>query len=260
MVALYPILSLLVVFAVSLLVVRVGSVGLRMTGLSPDVSSFQAASAFSGAGFTTSEAERAVATPERRAIVKALIRLGSVGLVSVIASLVLSFTNSPGAANLRSLAYIIGGVLALVLLARSRWLNRLVTPLIERALSLTTGLEVRDYTRMLGLQRDYGVARVDVAEESWLANETPASVELGEEGVLLLGIEREDDYVGAPDGDTEVLPGDTVVLYGREDRIGELAGRAAGDEAAHEDAVAEHDGVLAAQERRLAGDGGAEES
>lgn len=252
MVALYPVLSLLVIFAVSVLIVRIGSVALRMTGLTPDVASFQAASAFSGAGFTTEEAEYAVSTPERRAVVKALIRLGSVGLVSVIVSLVLSFTNS-GGQQFRSLVYVLGGVTVIVLLARSRWLNRVLTPFIERALASTTTLDVRDYTKVLGLRREYRIAEIDVAEERWLANQTPRAIDLGAEGVLLLGIQRDGTYIGAPDADTEIRPGDTVILYGKEDRLRELAGRDESDRAAHEDAVEEHEEVLDTQERLVEG-------
>lgn len=249
MVAVSPILSLLVIFALSLLVVRVGSVALRMTGLSPDVASFQATSAFSGAGYTTEEAERTVSTPGRRAVVKALIRLGSIGLLGAISSLVLSFTGT--GANARTLAYILGGAGLLILLARSRWFNRLVTPLIERALSRATDLEVRDYARLLGLQREYRVAEVDVGSGDWLADETLAELDLPSEGVLLLGIERDDMYVGAPGPETAVQPGDTVILYGREDRLRELSERETSDVRAREDAVAEQEEILEEQDRRI---------
>ncbi|WP_435174429.1 TrkA C-terminal domain-containing protein [Halorussus sp. AFM4] len=244
MVNLYPILSLLVIFAVSLVVIRVGSVALRMTGLSPDVASFQATSAFSGAGYTTEEAERTVETPGRRKVVKALIRLGSLGLISAVSSLVLSFTGT-GVDRFRSLALVVGGVGGVILLARSRWLNRLATPLIERALEHTTDLDLRDYTRVLGLQREYRVAEVDVGDGDWLANETLADLDLPAEGVLVLGVRRDDTYVGAPRPDFEVRPGDVVVVYGREDRLRELAGREAGDDRARADAVADHERVQA---------------
>lgn len=243
MVATYPVLSLLVIFALSLLVVRIGSVALQMTGLSPDVASFQSASAFSGAGYTTEEAEQVVATPSRRAVVKALIRLGSVGLVSVIASLVLSFTDG-GEENLLNLSYIVGGVVLLVLLARSRWFNRLVTPAIRWSLRRTTDLDVKDYTKVLGLQREYRIAEIDVDPGDWLANATPEGLGLGDEGVLILGIVRGDTYIGAPGSDTRIEPGDTVVLYGKENRLQELAGREAGDDRAHANAVEEHERVL----------------
>lgn len=250
MVNLYPILSLLVIFAVSLVVIRVGSVALRMTGLSPDVASFQATSAFSGAGYTTEEAEKAVETPGRRKVVKALIRLGSLGLISAVSSLVLSFTGT-GTDRLGSLALVVGGVVGLVLLARSRWLNRLATPLIERALEQTTDLALRDYTRVLGLQREYRVAEIDVGAADWLANETLADLDLPAEGVLVLGVRRDDAYVGAPRPDFEIRPGDVVVMYGKEGRLQELAGRAAGDARARAEAVADHEQVLADQAGRV---------
>lgn len=41
---------LLVAIAISMLVVRIGAIALQMTGLSADVASFQAQSAFSGVG------------------------------------------------------------------------------------------------------------------------------------------------------------------------------------------------------------------
>ena len=149
MVATYPVLSLLLIFALSLLIVRIGSVALRMTGLSPEIASFQAASAFSGAGYTTEEAEQTVSTPERRKVIKALIRLGSIGLVSVIASLVLSFPTDGD--SLLSLVSILVGAGLIILVANSNWLNRVITPLIERSLSRTTDLQLRDYTQVLRL-------------------------------------------------------------------------------------------------------------
>ncbi|WP_254544612.1 TrkA C-terminal domain-containing protein [Halomarina pelagica] len=250
MVPTQPIISLLVIFALSLLIVRIGSIALRMTGLSPDVASFQSTSAFSGAGYTTEEAEQTVATSERRKIIKALIRLGSVGLVSVIASLVLSFTDSQGGNGL-NLVYILTGVVLLVLAARSEWLNRLLTPLIEWSLERTTDLELRDYTEMLGLQREYRVAEIDVEEDDWLANTTPDECDLSDEGILLLGIQRNGSYVGAPGSDTEIKPGDSVLLYGKEDRLQELSERNASDVQSHKDAVEEHEEELETEDRLI---------
>jgi len=49
--------STLIVFTVSLLVIRVATVGLTMTGISKDPAHFQALSAFTGSGFTTQESK-----------------------------------------------------------------------------------------------------------------------------------------------------------------------------------------------------------
>lgn len=249
MVSVYPILSLLIVFGLSLLVIRTGSVALRMTGISPDVASFQSLSAFSGAGYTTDEAELVASHPQRRGIVVQLMRLGNVGLVGSVASLVLSFTNGQGGQTL-NLVYVLGGVGLLVLLARSRWFNRLVTPIIERSLDRTTDLEIRDYTRVLGLQEDYGVAEIEIEAGSWLTGGSLRELDLFSEGVLVLAIEREDGtYVGAPRPETEIHPGDTVVIYGEEHRLRELSARKSGDTEARERAVEAHEATLDAQER-----------
>lgn len=248
MVATNQILSVFIIFALALLVIRVGAIALRMTGLSPDVATFQAASAFSGAGYTTEEAEFTVSEPSRRTTVIWLIRLGSVGVVSALASLLLSFVNAEGE-NILTLIYVIGGVVGIILLARSQLLNRALTPVIERTLDHTTDLAIQDYTQVLGLQSEYRVAEVEITEDEWLANDTARELNLSNEGVILLGIERNGDYIGAPGPDTEIQPGDTVTLYGKEDRLHELADRDEGDVEAHKEARDDHENILSEQER-----------
>ena len=61
-------LTLLVVIGVSLLITRIATLALAATGLSTESAKFQARSAFSGAGFTTHEAENVVGHPVRRRI------------------------------------------------------------------------------------------------------------------------------------------------------------------------------------------------
>lgn len=230
-------LSLFVVVSLSLLVVRIGTVAFTMTGLSKDIASFQALSAFSGAGYTTEEAEEAAAYPSRRVILKMLIRLGSVGLVTTIATLVLSFTDP--VARLDRLMLLIGFLLVLLGLSRSQWFNSLLTPLIKWGLRKTATFELRDYTGLLHLHRGYRVADITVSPGDWMANERIADLELrSHEGVVVLGIRRADGtYVGAPSGDHVIKPGDTLVTYGKEDRLQEIAERAERDDEAHERAT-----------------------
>lgn len=45
--------SLLIIVALPIIVVRIGAIALELTSLSSEIASFQAQSAFSGAGFTT---------------------------------------------------------------------------------------------------------------------------------------------------------------------------------------------------------------
>lgn len=246
----YALLALLVVAGVSMLAVRVGAVALEMTGLSGEVAAFQARSAFTGVGFTTEEAETAVSYPTRRRVVEALMLAGNVGTVSAISSLVLSFVGGSGNARVR-LVLLVGASAAMFAVSRSRWFDRAVTPVIEGALSRHAEFELRDYTSLLRIHRDYRVADVTVGEDDWLASATLEDLDLPAEGVVVLGIRRSDGtYVGAPPGHERVTPGDTLVAYGREERLRELADRAAGDESAREDAEAAHERTLAVERRR----------
>lgn len=87
------IFSLLVVLILSLLITRIATVALTLTGLSRESARFQARSAFTGVGFATHEAENVVNHPVRRRILMLLMLLGNAGIVTVIASMILAFVN-----------------------------------------------------------------------------------------------------------------------------------------------------------------------
>jgi len=83
------------VFAV-LLAARIGAFALELTGMEPETAKFQALSAFTGTGFTTSEAERVVRNRSRRRIITILILVGAAGLVTVIGTMAATFVDATG--------------------------------------------------------------------------------------------------------------------------------------------------------------------
>lgn len=249
--------SLLLVVALSMLVIRIGTVALSMTGLSEEVARFQSLSAFSGTGFTTDEAETVVKDPARRRVATLLIRLGAIGVVSSIATLLLSFVGA-GAATPDRLLILGLGVLALLALARSRAFHRMLTPIIERLLARYATLELRDYADLLHLRGDYRIVEVDIQEHTWLADRAIGELDLAGEGVLILGVKRSGgDYVGAPPADLRLRPADLLVLYGRKHRLHELATRAPGDQVAQREARAEHARDRGEQRKQLEQEGAA---
>ena len=84
------VITLLTVLTLSVIVTRIATVALLHTGLSREAAQFQARSAFTGVGFTTTEAESVVNHPVRRRVVMLLMLVGNAGIVSVIASLLLT--------------------------------------------------------------------------------------------------------------------------------------------------------------------------
>lgn len=225
MVAFGALITLFLAVAISLFTIRVGTVALTMTGLDPDVASFQALSAFSGVGFTTTEAEDILADPARRKVVRYLMLAGGFGIITTISSIVLAFTESRAVTGV-GVIYMAGGVGAIILFSRSRWFNRLLTPIIRRQLSRSTTLELRDYTRLLRIRGGYRVAELIVESDHELSGETLGELVAEREGVLVLGIDRRSgEYIGTPGPEVRIQPGDTVYVYGRTDRLRALAER-----------------------------------
>lgn len=219
-------ISLFGIVLASLLVTRVASVMLTLTGLSAQSARFQARSAFSGAGFTTAESEAVVNHPVRRRIIMSLMLLGNAGIVSGVAAFLLTFADSSlGLATLQILAICVF-LIALIRVAQSAAFDRLLTRIIERALRRFTDLEVRDYAGLLRLTDDWIIAELLVEEGDWLCDNSIEELELTSEGVLVLGIERADDrYVGAPKGTARFHVGDVALLYGLRDTIERIDAR-----------------------------------
>lgn len=217
MIALFGLFTIIIL---SIVVVRIGATALELTGLSPEIATFQAQSAFSGVGFTTAESESIVTHPVRRRIIRVLFLLGSAGFTTSIAAFILTFVGQPGKnIAVRALVLLIG-LLLIVLFAKSRTIYNLMRKIIKWALEKITALHLYDYSEILGLGEGYMISRFTVKEDSWLANKRLKELSLDLEDVLVLSIYRRDNgvrFIGAPHGDTLIKPGDEVVCYGRRD-------------------------------------------
>ena len=226
------VLSLVVIVTLGLLITRIATVALTMTGMSLEHARFQARSAFTGTGFTTSEAEAVVSHPARRRIVMALMLVSGAGAVTVIGTLILSFAAVDStSAGLQRAAVIILSLIGLLLLFRSRPVDRVLRRVIERILRRVTDFDVRDYAALLHLRGQWRVAQIPVEADDWIASSPLGELRLPDEGVAVLGVERaEGTWIGAPSEDLHLQVGDVVVLYGRQTMLEDIAARAHGDE------------------------------
>lgn len=226
------VVTLLIIIALGLLVTRVATVALTMTGMSLDHARFQARSAFTGTGFTTSEAEAIVSHPARRRIVMTLMLLSGAGAVSVLGTLIIGFAGVDSTATgFQRAGIILVGLVALLWVAKSPPVDRFLRRVIERVLRRLTDLEVRDYAALLHLRGQWGVAQLPVAEDDWVASRPLGELRLPEEGITVLGVETVDGtWVGVPGQDLHLRVGDVVVLYGRRPMLEDLAARVHGEE------------------------------
>ncbi len=239
------IVTLIVTFAFSMLITRIASVALTLTGLSQEVARFQARSAFSGVGFTTSESESVINHPVRRKIIGSLMLWGNLGIAAMVASTISSFATMPATSSaLISRLFVLTGGLSFVwVLGSSRIIDRGLSRIIEWSLLRWTKLDVRDYVSLLHLSEGYVVLELQLKRGDWVVDKSLMDSRLSLEGVLVLGIQRANGvYIGSPNGTTYLRKGDVLSIYGPIERLEELDLRrndSSGDRA-HRIAVAVH--------------------
>lgn len=248
-------ISLIVIFTLSVLITKIASEMLVHTGLSREAARFQARSAFTGVGYTTDEAENIVNHPVRRRIVMSLMLIGNVGVISAVASLILTFIDSQEGqpSNYIRVIIILGSMMLLWSLSKSKWIEAILVQIINKALKKFTKLNVKDYVELLNLTNEYEITVLTIHEDDWMENKKLKELKLRQEGVNLIGIQRKDGtYIGTPDGNTKIKKGDQLILYGRESTLKNLERRKQNTvgEQEHEKAVYEQEMEKAKQEKQ----------
>ena len=245
-------ITLFLVVALSALITKVATIALMHTGLSTQSARFQARSAYTGAGFTTSESENIMNHPVRRKIIFNLMLIGNAGIVTVMSSLILTFVLPDTlASKLYGLIIVIVGVSLVYWAIKSEWVDRALSKMINKMLKKYTDLEVQDYAAVLHLKDHYRISEKKIGKDNWIANKTLRELSLRNEGITILGIDRlGHDYIGNPTGSFELLPDDLITIYGKEDRIKNLYERKKnyGAEMQHEKFVEKENKSIADQE------------
>jgi hypothetical protein len=203
------------VILVSAVIVKVGTVALRMTGLDQRKASFQALSAFTTCGWTTREAELLMIHDQRRRIIMILMVLGHAGFASGIATLILSVGERGATEVVARLAILGAAIIVIYVLAHWRGLDRRLTAEIEKRLRQTTELRVASVEEVLLLEEGYGVVEVYVTEQSNIAHKSIGELRLRDRGMVVLAVDRATHIIPAPHAGTKLLPGDRLICYGK---------------------------------------------
>lgn len=248
------ILTLIFVIAISMLVTKIATIALIHTGMTRDRARFQARSAFTGAGFTTSESEVVVKHPMRRQIIMALILLGNAGIVTAVSSLILGFVGGNSSENyILNFSLLFLGVSLLYLATRSRRLDSLLEKIITRFLESHTKIRPRNFETLMTVMEDFEVTEISTEDNEWLSGSSLKDLKLIDEGLLVLGIIRDNLYIGVPRGRYEIEEDDKLVVYGKADQIADLCGRNGKREAQrkHETSVEEHEEEMEEQDKKV---------
>lgn len=208
-------LSLFVLLSLSVFVVRLAAVTLRLTGLAESTARFQALSAFSGTGFTTSEAESIVNYPIRRRVISLLMVIGNMGFVTVLATLVASFVRTDGemSAVAVQVTWLLVGMALLWFLMLNKTADRIICSWIGRFLKRKTFLGQRSFHRLLQIADGYSICEHTV-DLTWI-NGSGDLTELNLEDfpLTILGVRSSNGELLINNTEA-VKAGDVLVLFG----------------------------------------------
>ncbi len=209
-------LSIAFLLTFSVIVVRISSVAMRLTGISDNVARFQCISAFTGAGFTTNESEMIVNYPVRRRILVLLMIIGNLGIASFAATLIVSFVAKepqPGTYLWQAMLLLIT-IVAIITLMSNKTLDRVLCGTISTILTRYTSLAKRRYHRILQLDNE-----INISEHLYTDPHPRQFLELSQTDhpLRLLAIRcGETREFHQSDNEGFVKPGDIMICYGDE--------------------------------------------
>ena len=219
----YAVTTFLVVAVITVAFTKLATGALIATGMPPQLAAFQARSAFSGAGFTTTEAENVVNQPVRRKIIGTTMLVGSLGTPTLVVSVLVGLiAPGPGSTTERALVSLSGLfliVMAFVNKPVQSWLSGVGHRYIQRHLLPALGTERQE---LLVLSDDFAIQSVRLSapvEQArslrGLAHALP--------GATVLAVRKGTQFIGEPPADIDLREGDELILYGRRDETGVTA-------------------------------------
>jgi len=210
----YAIATFFVVGVISVAFTKLAAGALIATGVPPESAAFQARSAFSGAGFTTNEAENVVNHRVRRRIIGTTMFVGSLGTPTLVLTVLVGFiAPGPGSTTERALVTISGVLLILIAVLNrpvQRRLERVGHRYVHRRLIPALSSNRLD---LLTLSGEYAVQAVKLEATPEESVRSLRGLAAAFPDVTILGVRRGKTYFGAPPVDIRLLAGDELVIY-----------------------------------------------
>jgi len=208
------VMPLIIIIVVFFFIVRVATIVLKLTGMDERTARFQAISAFTGTGFTTKEAETILEDQTRIKTVIVLMVLGKIGIVSVIASLFVSFGKDNLHDDLWKAGIALASIFVLYKLTTLKRFSRTLNKFIEKSIVAGGIIKQRTLEELFDLPKGYGLAQLTITENSSEDGRTLAQAGFSKKDILVLSIERKNKLLSFPHAQDTIKSGDKLLCYG----------------------------------------------
>ena len=217
------VMPLIIIVVIFFFVVRVATVVLKLTGMEEGTARFQAISAFTGTGFTTSAAETILEDRVRKKTVIVLMVLGKVGIISVIAGLFLSFGKDDLTAELWKAMILLVFFAVLYKITTLKGFSRALNSFIEKRIVARGIIRQKTLEELFHLPKGYGLAQLTITGGRQEVFSTLAEAGFIKKDILVLSIERKEQLIAFPHAGDVIKKGDKLLCYGLIENIKEYA-------------------------------------
>lgn len=201
-----------------LLIIEIITVLFKLTGLSEEKARFQVISLLTGSGFTTREAELITQHPSRRKLAQLLMVLGYLGFVTGISFLVDMIKHSM---SIKNLSVLVCFFIIIWLFLREKVFLQFLDNFLEK-LILKKYSKFKSPNKMYKLitrAKGYGIYNIIIDENSGLVGVPLKDCNLKPHNMIILNIDKGNQFIGFPKRDYVLEKGDNILLYGKVDEI-----------------------------------------
>jgi hypothetical protein len=211
----YAVATFLVVAVITLAFTQIAAGALIATGMPREIAAFQARSAFSGAGFTTTEAENVVNHPTRRRIIATSMFVGNLGTPTLIVSVLVGFLGpGPGSTTERTMVTFAGLLFAVMLVANRPVQRRLEAIGQHVANSRLIPTLERGYDELLALGDGYVIGAIRLVDEPGSTYRSLRGLDAALPDMRVLGVRQGERFIGSSPADLQLHRGDELIVYG----------------------------------------------
>lgn len=201
-----------------LMIIEIVTVLFMLTGLSEEKARFQVISLLTGSGFTTKESELITQHPTRRKLAQFLMVLGYVGFLTETSFLVNLIRSS---ITLQSILTMLIFFFVIWLIVKNKILLSSLDGLIEKIV-LSTSTHKKSPGRMYKLitrAKGYGIYNIVLSEDSPLIGVSLKDSNLKPNGIIILNIDKGNEFIGFARRNYVLEPGDNILLYGKIEQV-----------------------------------------
>jgi hypothetical protein len=201
-----------------LIIVEIITVLFKLTGLSEEKARFQVISLLTGAGFTTKEAELITQHPTRRKLAQFLMILGYVGFLTATSFLINILKNS---FNMRVVIMILIFVIVIWVVIRNRYFMAFLDSIIEKIVMIGYSKTKSQNTmyKLITRAKGYGIFNIIIDENSHLEGVAIKDSNLKPNNMIILNIDKGNEFIGFAKRDYILEKGDNILLYGKVDQV-----------------------------------------